>query len=518
MTAVRSTDDLLAYITSGLAAEPEVALARVWLLAPGDICDTCPRRADCPGHVTCLHLASSAGTSRDPNADWSRIDGSFRRFPVGSRKIGRVVNEGPIRLEDITEDAAWIARPEWAEPEGIRGFGAVPLAFGGKTIGVLGVFCRAPFSEEMQEWLQLIGDHLAAAIINARAFEEIDCLRRKLELENEYLREEVAAAVSFSEIIGESVALKKVLEAIETVATTGVNVLVTGESGTGKELVARALHRLSERSGTLVKVNCASVPRELFESEFFGHAKGSFTGAIKDRAGRFGLADGGTLFLDEVGEIPLDMQSKLLRVLQEGEYERVGEEKTNCVDVRVVAATNRDLQKEVAEGRFREDLYYRLNVFPIEVAPLRERAEDIPLLAAHFIRSAAPKLKRPARELTDENKSVLMHYHWPGNIRELQNVVERAMILSRSGDLRFELPQTTSSDAPAMTARQAAGVEDEVISDSEMKRRESENIVRALTRCNWRVYGSDGAAELLGVNPSTLSSRMKKLGIAKPAG
>jgi transcriptional regulator with GAF, ATPase, and Fis domain len=302
--------------------------------------------------------------------------------------------------------------------------------------------------------------------------------------------------------------LRKMLEEVETVATTDVNVLVTGESGTGKELVARALHRLSERRGTLVRVNCASIPRELFESEFFGHAKGSFTGAIKDRAGRFRLADGGSLFLDEIGEIPLDMQSKLLRVLQEGEYERVGEEKTNKVDVRVIAATNRNLKKEVEEGRFREDLYYRLNVFPIEVAPLRERAEDILLLADHFIRRAAPKFKRPARPLSDENKRALQRYGWPGNIRELQNVIERALILSRSGPLRFDLPSDGAPPAAATIA--------DVVSDLEMKRRERENIERALTVCDWRVYGSDGAAALLAINPSTLASRMRKLGISKP--
>jgi len=527
MTAERTLAGLQARITRGLAEQPDVALARIWLLAPGDICSGCPQRSECPGHVTCLHLVSSAGTPRDAAADWGRIDGGFRRFPVGGRKIGQVAEGKPLRIENIDEDPAWIARPDWANAEGITGFGGVPLSFRGEIFGVLAVFTRACFGTERLEWLQLIGDHAAAAVANARAFEQIERLRSQLELENAYLKEEAADAHAFGDIVGKSAAVQQVIEAVDTVATTDVSVLVTGESGTGKELVARALHARSDRrDAALVKVNCASVPRELFESEFFGHAKGSFTGAIKDRAGRFGLADGGTLFLDEVGEIPLEMQSKLLRVLQEGEYERVGEEKTNKVDVRIVAATNRDLEKEVAQGRFREDLYYRLNVFPIEVAPLRERLEDVPLLAAHFIAIAAPKLKRQARPLDAESARTLQSYSWPGNIRELQNVIERALIVSKSGPLRIQLPAAPDMPPPspaiappaAETSAATVPTDGEVLADAEFRRLERENITRALTRCQWRVYGEGGAAELLGVNASTLASRMKKLNIAKPEG
>lgn len=511
MAAAQSCDTLLDRLVSGLASQADVALARIWLLRPGDRCGTCALRAECPGHVPCLHLVASAGTRGDGTVSWTGTDGAFQRFPVGRRKIGRLVTEGATRRVDVAEEADWIVDPGWVKEHGVAGFGGTPLEFQGEILGALGVFTRSPFDDERLEWLRLIGDHAAAAIANARAFEEIEQLKAALERENAYLREEVAETHQ-SSIVGSSERLKSVIEAVEMVAPTGVNVLVSGESGTGKELVARAIHDRSERRGhALVKVNCASVPRELFESEFFGHVKGAFTGAVKDRAGRFSLADGGTLFLDEVGEIPLEMQSKLLRVLQEGEYERVGDERTQRVDVRIVAATNRDLQREIQEGNFREDLYYRLAVFPIEVAPLRERRDDIPALARHFIATTAPKLKRPVLALNREAEAALMSYHWPGNIRELQNVIERALIVSGAGPLRVDLP---SSGRRTFSPGATTG---EVWTEEEMKHRERENLVLALTRCAWQVYGSGGAAALLGMKPSTLASRMKKYGIEKPS-
>lgn len=513
MTAARSCESLLQRIVRGLASEPDVALARIWLLQPGDICNTCPLRSECPGHVPCLHLVASAGTRLDRSSAWTSTEGAFRRFPVGCRKIGRLVTEGAARLVDLSVDSSWLVDTSWADQQRIVGFGGVPLEFQGEVLGALGVFTRTPFDDDRLEWLRLIGDHAAAAIANARAFEEIERLKAALELENAYLREEVAETSSTT-IVGSSESLRATLEAVEMVASTDVNVLVTGESGTGKELVARAIHdRSDRRDKTLVKVNCASVPRELFESEFFGHVKGAFTGAAKDRAGRFSLADGGTLFLDEVGEIPLEMQSKLLRVLQEGEYERVGDERTTRVNVRIVAATNRDLERDIQEGKFREDLYYRLNVFPVEVAPLRERREDIPALARHFIATTAPKLKRPILELNAEAEAELMGYHWPGNIRELRNVIERALIVSGAGPLRVDLPKR--GGAPRSTPPRPRTVE--VLTDGELKERERDNLVVALTRCDWQIYGEGGAAELLGMNPSTLASRMKKHGIVKPS-
>lgn len=349
------------------------------------------------------------------------------------------------------------------------------------------------------------------------AEEEIQRLRQRLELENAYLREEIREATAYGDIIGNSPALAHIISQIEMVAPTEANVLITGESGTGKELVAREIHNHSARKEKpIIKVNCASIPRELYESEFFGHVKGSFTGAVRDRAGRFELSDGGTLFLDEVGKIPLDLQSKLLRVLQEGTYERIGDEKTRKTDVRIIAATNRDLKSFVEKGKFREDLYYRLNVFPLEVPALRKRIKDIPLLAQRFLELSSTKINRTPSKLTKANIAELQNYSWPGNIRELQNVIERAAIVSGSGKLRFELPNSENIETPKKANAAKVSKQLEVVTDSEMKQRERENIILALDVCNWKVSGEDGAAELLEIPPTTLASRMKKLKIVKP--
>jgi DNA-binding NtrC family response regulator len=351
-----------------------------------------------------------------------------------------------------------------------------------------------------------------------RALVEIERLKTQLELENTYLQEEVKEAGEFGDVIGNSPVLKRLLHQVETVARTDASVLVLGETGTGKELVAREIHKHSRRSERpLIRVNCASIPRELYESEFFGHVRGSFTGALRDRAGRFEAANGGTLLLDEVGEIPLELQSKFLRVLQEGQYERVGEEKTRNVDVRIIAATNRNLQMEVQAGRFRQDLFYRLNVFPIEVAPLRKRKEDIPLLAAHFLDKAAKKLKvRPAR-LTQAHLVQLQGYDWPGNVRELQNRIERALILAENGVMYLDLPTGQAMPEiavpPAAATARLASVE--ILSDIEFRQRERDNVLAALNKTNWKIHGSGGAAELLGLKPTTLIARIKKFGFAK---
>jgi len=363
----------------------------------------------------------------------------------------------------------------------------------------------------------MIADHVAVAIANARAFEEIERLKAQLELENTFLKEEVLEAQNFGEIVGQSPAIANLVEQIELVAPTDATALISGESGTGKELVAREIHRRSQRKDhPLVRVNCASIPRELYESEFFGHAKGAFTGALKDRAGRFQAADGGTLFLDEVGEIPLEVQSKLLRVLQEGEYERVGEETTRKVNVRIIAATNRKLAHEVEARRFRQDLYYRLNVFPIEVAPLRNRKEDIPLLAATFMALVRKKLNCTGREFTQAEVLKLQNYHWPGNVRELQNIIERAVISSRCGSVKFDLPVPQASGASFKTTIKKNGDNpSEVLTEEDMRLREKANIESALQHTDWKIYGAGGAAELLGLKPTTLLSRIKKMGIAK---
>jgi transcriptional regulator with GAF, ATPase, and Fis domain len=338
--------------------------------------------------------------------------------------------------------------------------------------------------------------------------EELSCLRSKLEQENTYLRKEVQDELAYGEIIGKSSRLQEVLTQILQVSQADAPVLIEGETGTGKELVARAIHEKSHRKNhPLIKVNCAAVPYELFESEFFGHLQGAFTGAMKDRMGRFHLADGGTLFLDEVSEIPLKLQSKLLRVLQEGSFEKVGDDKTRSVDVRIIAATNRNLQKEMEEGRFRQDLYYRLSVVPIFVPPLKERREDIPLLAAEFIEKLARKSNRARKTLTLENIEKLQAYDWPGNIRELQNVLERSWIISPHESLKINLE--SQSSAPDKAIPQA------ILSEEKIKMQEKENLLSALNKASGKVYGPGGAAEILGLQPATLAYRIKKLGIQK---
>jgi PAS domain S-box-containing protein len=350
----------------------------------------------------------------------------------------------------------------------------------------------------------------------AAAYEEVKQLRDQLEQERDYLREEINVTANFGEIIGESQALKRTLAQIQAVAATPANVLVLGESGVGKEMIARAIHSQSERAECpLVKVNCASIPKELFESEFFGHVKGAFTGAHRDRVGRLQLAAGGTLFLDEIGEIPLSQQGKLLRALQEREFERVGDEETVSVDVRVVAATNRDLAAEVKAGRFREDLFYRLSVFPIEVPPLRDRVNDIGPLAVHFLNLICRDLGREPLRLTQQQLAKLKAHRWPGNIRELRNVIERAVISSSGSRLRLDLALPEVAEFGFQVVVDAPIEASEFLTDAEFRALEKSNIVAALRHARWQVWGTDGAAELLGVKPSTLTYRMKTYGIRR---
>ena len=367
---VRTVETVLNMIVGGLVEKAGLALARIWLIGPGDICASCPMGHECPSRMRCLHLAASAGRSQVDGQEWNGIEGAFRRIPLGVRKIGHVGSTGsPFLIEDAALNPAFAANPAWVRSEGIHGFAGHPLIFREEILGVLGAFGRTPFRHEHFKWLRLFADQAAVSIANARAFEEIHALQEQLKQENDYLRSEVSEG--FGGLLGESAALKTILSQLELVAPTEASVLILGESGTGKELIARALHDRSNRARrALVKVNCASIPRELFESEFFGHTKGAFTGALRDRVGRFQLADRGTLFLDEVAEIPLELQSKLLRVLQEGEFERVGEDRTRQVSVRVIAATNRNLEQEADAGRFRRDLFFRLSVFPLKVPPL----------------------------------------------------------------------------------------------------------------------------------------------------
>ncbi|MGE5305215.1 MAG: sigma 54-interacting transcriptional regulator [Alphaproteobacteria bacterium] len=652
VAAEHTVQDVLNTIVEGLAAQPLVALARIWLLSPGDICDGCVTREKCSDHTQCLHLVASAGTPiNSPGEDWSFLRGYFRRMPLNSLKVGQVGTGVPILIHDMAPENENIARPEWAKREGIRSFAGHPLIFRGNILGVLALFSRGPLDDQGFSWLRMFADQAAVAITNARAFEdrkraeealresekriqafwdnspnllfikdpdgrylsvnkeferalgvskeqikgkrddeifsqeqaiafqandvrvlqsrtpmkfedvavqedgehtsivqkfplfngegtiyaiggivtditerkraeeEVERLRKQLELENAYLHEQVKEGFAFGDIVGQSQALRKVLHQVQMVAPTDAAVLISGESGTGKELIARVIHeRSSRRNHPMVKVNCASVPKELFESEFFGHSRGAFTGAMRDRTGRFELADKGTIFLDEVGEIPLELQSKLLRVLQEGEFERVGEEHTRHVDLRVIAATNRKLDEEVKAGRFREDLYYRLNVFPISLPPLRERREDIGQLAAHFLDLASRKLNCPEVRLTDHAVELLMAYDWPGNIRELHNVIERAVILCQRGPLRIDLglgekvATAIERDARLSLARS----EFKVVPHNEINRRELENILAAVEKTQWKIYGPGGAAEILGMKPTTLASRLSRNGIKRP--
>lgn len=343
-------------------------------------------------------------------------------------------------------------------------------------------------------------------------------LREELEQERDYLREEVNVAMNLGRIVGTSPALRRMLKSVEAVAETPATVLLHGESGVGKELVAHAIHARSPRAeGPLVKVNCASIPKELFESEFFGHVKGAFTGAHRDRIGRFQLADGGTIFLDEVSEIPLELQGKLLRVLQESEFERVGDDVTRSVDVRVIAATNRDLERHIVDGKFREDLFYRLSVFPIEVPPLRERGDDVIQLAQEFLTSTCKDFGREPMTLTRGQANKLRAYDWPGNVRELKNVIERAVILSPGNVLRLDasLPEVTAeAPGPAVDASGDPGF----LTEQEMRQLQKKNTIAALEQAGWRVSGAGGAADLLGIKPTTLADRIRVLGIRKPGG
>ena len=507
----RSLPAVLSTIIETVAKQPDVALARLWLRQSAEECPHCVRDPQESGEF--LHLRASAGNPQTAGADWSRTNGSFHRIPMGTghSKISHIAASGEsVRIQLLSEDQKWVRHQDWAQSEHLVGFAGHPLVFRGEVLGVLAVFRRAEPTDVCWDWLRVLADTAAVAIANARAFEQVESLRHELELERDYLRHEIQETGFFGEILGRSPALSRVLREVEMVATTDAGVLILGESGCGKELIARAIHQRSPRAKKpLVKVNCGSIPRELFESEFFGHARGSFTGAIRDRVGRFQLADGGTLFLDEVGEIPLELQSKLLRVLQEGEFERVGDEITRRVNVRVIAATNRDLRREVAEGRFRLDLFYRLGVFPLEVPPLRDRREDIPELAASFVRQACGRFHVPEPKLCERELDRARQYHWPGNVRELQNVIERAVILAAGGTLTFDLPQ------PKTMATTATGPVNSVVSEEERLQRERTNVLAALEQSGSRVSGKGGAAELLGINPATLASRLKALGIGK---
>jgi len=489
---------VLTTITQGLVDELDGAFARIWLLGPGDRCADCYKAADCTNRAHCLHLEASAGL-------YTNLDGEYRRIPLGALKIGKIAQGfGAMHTNDILNDDR-LPNKQWMTDNGLRSFAGYPLKFHWELLGVIAMFGRRPLSNEELDRLAIFANQAAIAIKNAQLFTEVAQLKNRLEAENLYLREEVKSQHNFEEIIGESPSLMTVLRQVEQVAPTDSTVLIRGDTGTGKELLARAIHHLSARKArSLVKVNCGAIPANLVESELFGHEKGSFTGAVQRRIGRFELADGGTIFLDEVGELPLDAQVKLLRVLQEREVERVGSGHSTKVDVRVIAATNRDLHAAVKAGSFRADLLYRLNVFPIEVPPLSARPSDIPLLVNRFIAKFSSKLGKKIDGVSQSTMDRLMTYSWPGNIRELENVIERATILAKGPLLQIDdviLQGNSTSQLP--------------VADS-LEEVERAHILRILQEMNWVIEGKQGAATRLGLHPNTLRSRMQKLGIKKP--
>ena len=460
---------------------------------------------NCDGNITFSNAAATDilgwkiedvhGQSAHEVHHHSHSDGS--KYPRIECPIYAALNDGEIHR--VEHEVFWHINGSAVPVEYI----STPIKQDGKLNGAVVIFRDISERKEIERQREV-------------AYGEIKDLKEQLEQERDYLREEINVTVSFGEIIGESQALKRTLAQIEAVARTPVNVLILGESGVGKEMIARAIHTKSDRlDKPLVKVNCASIPKDLFESEFFGHVRGSFTGAHQDRVGRLQLADGGTLFLDEVGEIPMSQQGKLLRALQEGEFERVGEDRTSKVDVRVVAATNRDLMAEIKAGRFREDLYYRLSVFPVAVPPLRDRMDDVPLLAVHFLEQICRELGREPLRMTQQQMSVLKLQKWRGNIRELKNVIERAVISSAGDRLRLDLavPYTSMEDHPPVAP--SATDLSEFLTITEFKQLEKANLTSALRHAGWKVWGPAGAADLLGIKPSTLAYQMKMLGIVK---
>jgi formate hydrogenlyase transcriptional activator len=391
---------------------------------------------------------------------------------------------------------------------GLRSGCVLPLVSRDRVLGTLNVGRRreTPFAADEVDLLTQVANQIATAVENALAFSEIEELKEQLSKEKLYLEDEIRTEHNFEEIVGQSPLLKRLLKEVETVAPTDAAVLIQGETGTGKEVIARSIHNLSRRSGrTFVKVNCAAIPTGLLESELFGHERGAFTGAIAQKAGRFELAHQGTLFLDEVGDIPLDLQPKLLRALQEQEFERLGSTRTIRVDVRLVAATNRNLAQMVADGEFRSDLYYRLNVFPVQMPPLRERRDDIPLLVRYFVQKYGLRMEKKIESVSSEALQALTEYSWPGNIRELENLIERAVILSRGPVLQVALdglrPASDMPSAPPSTLQAA----------------EREHIQRVLDETNWVVGGPNGAAARLGLKRTTLQSKMRKLAISRQA-
>ena len=518
VATAESLEVVLQSIAEALVDQADATNVRVFLALTGGECPVCrsqePGAAGPPPDERALHCVASAGLT-DQEQIPHRVPFDSDLPPAVQWRL-----RDPVLIDDWHQfEQVGVAKGTlaiWREM-GINSAAGYPLEFRGEQLGSIGFLASRRISTEEFALLGIFADQAALSIRNAQLYRDIERYRDRLEQENAYLQEAIAEDRGFEGIVGESPALRAVLRKVQQVAPVETTVLLTGETGTGKELIARALHQGSpRRDRPLIKVNCGAIPQGLVESELFGHEKGSFTGALQRRTGRFELADKGTLFMDEVGELPLDTQVKLLRVLQEHEFERVGGHRTQQVDVRLVAATNRDLEQEVAGQRFRADLFYRLNVFPIRIPPLRERPSDIPLLVKHFLAQFQRKLAKPLKAVTSESMTRLERYAWPGNIRELQNVIERACVLSPGPVVEIvdELrPVGAGGAVPAGPVGPAARRDVVTLEENERL-----HIRQALATCGGRLYGPDGAAALLGINPSTLRSRMKRLGITKQRG
>jgi transcriptional regulator with GAF, ATPase, and Fis domain len=505
---------LLNSIAASIAEHTGAVMVRVFLYQTEEECEVCRARGAASNGeglgTRHLHLRADAASIGD-------IFGVDHLLPIDTPAPPSMVarTRQPFLTNDLLRDGPGVAHVPPAllaryRENGITAAGARPVEFRGELMGVIGMLSQRPFDPDEFELLGIFADQAGMAIKSAHLFTQLEQYRERLEVENAYLQQEIKSERGFEEIVGRSPELRSVLRKVKQVAEVETTVLLTGETGTGKELIARAIHSLSPRKDrAMIKINCGAIPHGVVESELFGHERGAFTGALQRRIGRFELADKGTLFMDEAGELPLDTQVKLLRVLQEQEFERLGGVRPIKVDVRMVAATNRDLDVAVAEGRFRADLYYRLNVFPIRVPPLRERVEDIPLLVRFFLDHFQRKLAKPLRGVTPASMRRLMEYSWPGNIRELQNVMERAAVLA-SGTI------VDVSAAFGVTDRPAPGaipvVDDRIVTLDEHERQQ---IRRALAEADGKIHGRGGAAEMLGINASTLRSRMEKHGIAK---
>jgi formate hydrogenlyase transcriptional activator len=509
-----TADDLQTVLRSILAAIVDGADAvqtRIFLIVEDVDCAICRARIESgelkpvPGRA--LHMVASGGVAG--------MDHVFHRIPLDSDlPTAQLVRAGrALMIEDWRPFADRITNPHvaplWTQV-GAVGVAGYPLEVHGEQIGAIGYLSSRAITPQEFAILGIFADQAAIAIKTATLFGQLEQHKHRLQVENAYLQDELRIDRGFDNIVGASSALRAVLRKVRQVAPVETTVLLTGETGTGKELIARAIHDGSHRKDrALIKINCGAIPEGIVESELFGHEKGAFTGALQRRIGRFELADKGTLFMDEVGELPLETQVKLLRVLQEQEFERVGSTKPIKVDVRLVAATNRDVEREVAEGRFRADLFYRLNVFPIRIPPLRERADDIPLLVDYFLAQFQRKLGKSLKGLTPESMQQLQRYPWPGNIRELQNVLERACVVS-SGPV-VSLGETLRMSGSAIPVDMSAPPLPPLLPLEDSERA---HIRRALDTCGGQIHGADGAAELLGINPSTLRSRMQKLGIS----